>query len=164
MKRKYIELLDSADGVGSHAGTGTLGAQLFSPAQINALSASEDLAAMHAFRAADLQVGGGHLYASVVKYLKHNLAPRLFGVSAQASTSILFSAASGLSEMAGWMAHDAGRDGAARFHFLQALDCAKCAGDAQPESTVDHGFGGDRASVSWVENAPLTRFGSSNTG
>ena len=131
VKRKYIEFIGSAEGGGTRAGTGTSDAQLFSPAQINALSASEDLAAMHAFRAADLQVGGGHLYASVVKYLKQNLAPRLFDVSAPTSTPILFSAASGLSEMAGWMSHDAGRDGAARSHFLQALDYAKYAGDAQ---------------------------------
>ena len=130
VKRKYIELVDT-DEVGCKPQTREADAQLFSLAQINALSASEDLAAMHAFRAADLQVGGGHLYASVVKYLKQNLGPRLFEISGSVSTPALFGAASGLSEMAGWMAHDAGRDTAARSHFLQALDYAKYAGDSQ---------------------------------
>ena len=38
-----------------------------------------DAAAMQAFRTADLQVGGGHLYATVVNYLQTAVAPRLFG-------------------------------------------------------------------------------------
>src|SRR6478735_7695095 len=73
------------------------------PALLNALGATEDLAAMHAFRAADIQVGGGHLYSNVVKYLKHNLAPRLFEIRDSVDTVAVFGAASSLTEMAGWM-------------------------------------------------------------
>jgi transcriptional regulator with XRE-family HTH domain len=64
-----------------------------------------DAAAMQAFRSADLQVGGGHLYASVTKYLQTDVAPRLFGSSAGADNRAVFTAAAALTEMAGWMAH-----------------------------------------------------------
>jgi hypothetical protein len=137
VRQRYIELVstENAD-VACRPQTASADTQWFSSAQMNALSASEDLDAMHAFRAADLQVGGGHLYASVVKYLKHNLAPRLFEITASVSTSALFGAASALSEMAGWMAHDAGRDSAARQHFGQALDYARFADDPQMRAHV----------------------------
>ncbi|HUY47422.1 MAG TPA: hypothetical protein VMV92_17110 [Streptosporangiaceae bacterium] len=58
-----------------------------------------DAAAMQAFRSADLQVGGGHLYPTVVNYLQTALAPRLFG-TAVAGPGV-FTAASALTEMAG---------------------------------------------------------------
>ncbi len=90
---------------------------------------SSDTAAMRAFRAADLQVGGGHLYATVVSYLQTALAPRLFGTVA--AGPMVFTAASGLTEMAGWMAHDAGRDASAGQHFTQALNLATAGDDAQ---------------------------------
>ncbi|MFV2083978.1 hypothetical protein [Micromonospora sp. LOL_021] len=35
---------------------------------------------MQSFRAADRQVGGGHLYATVVQYLQAEVAPCTFGV------------------------------------------------------------------------------------
>jgi transcriptional regulator with XRE-family HTH domain len=38
-----------------------------------------DLAAVQGFRAADREVGGGHLYATVLRYLQTAVAPRLFG-------------------------------------------------------------------------------------
>ena len=90
---------------------------------------SSDTAAMRAFRAADLQVGGGHLYATVVSYLQTALAPRLFGTVA--TGPMAFTAASAITEMAGWMAHDAGRDATARQHFTQALNLATAGDDAQ---------------------------------
>jgi 8-oxo-dGTP diphosphatase len=80
-----------------------------------------DAVAMRAFRTADLQAGGGHLYASVVRYLQADMAPRLFGTDAGASNPALFTAAAALTEMAGWMAHDAGRDASAKRHFGRAL-------------------------------------------
>lgn len=94
-----------------------------------------DLAALQGFRAADQKVGGGHLYATVVSYLRTEVAPRLFGDSEdhggnQDGRSI-YTAAAGLTEMAGWMAHDAGRDTNARKHFTRALDLAKLGGDIQ---------------------------------
>ena len=101
----------------------------------NPFPAASDLAAMNGFRAADQKVGGGHLYATVVSYLRAEVAPRLFGASEdlaghQDGRSI-FTAAAGLTEMAGWMAHDAGRDTVALQHFTRALDLAKLGGDIQ---------------------------------
>jgi hypothetical protein len=87
--------------------------------------------AMQSFRAADRQVGGGHLYAAVVKYLHAEVAPRLFGVDHDSDGQLVFTAAAALTEMAGWMAHDAGRDQAAERHFARSLDLVKVGGDRQ---------------------------------
>jgi tetratricopeptide (TPR) repeat protein len=92
-------------------------------------AADSDAAAMQAFRSVDLQVGGGHLYPTVVSYLQTALAPRLFG-TAVAGPGV-FTAASALTEMAGWMAHDAGRDESAQQHFIRALDLATAGSDTQ---------------------------------
>jgi tetratricopeptide (TPR) repeat protein len=88
-----------------------------------------DAAVMQAFRAADLQVGGGHLYPAVVNYLQAAIAPRLFG--AATSGPGVCAAASALTEMAGWMAHDAGRDEPAQQHFTRARDLAGADSDTQ---------------------------------
>lgn len=93
-----------------------------------------DAAVMHAFRAADLQVGGGHLYATVVGYLQTAIAPRLFG--AVPAGPEVFAAASAITEMAGWMAHDAGRDPAAQQHFARSLDLASAASDRQLKAHI----------------------------
>ena len=90
-----------------------------------------DALAMKAFRTADLQAGGGHLYASVIRYLQTDMAPRLFGADAGADNLALFTAAAALTEMAGWMAHDAGRDVTARRHFGRALALVQIGGDQQ---------------------------------
>jgi transcriptional regulator with XRE-family HTH domain len=95
-----------------------------------------DAAAMQAFRSADLQVGGGHLYASVIKYLQADVAPRLFGTDDGADNGAVFTGAGALTEMAGWMAHDAGRDGAARQHFGRALALVQVGGDRQLSAHV----------------------------
>jgi hypothetical protein len=86
---------------------------------------------MQSFRAADLQVGGGHLYATVVKYLHTEVAPRLFDVDHDSDGQLVFTAAAALTEMAGWMAHDAGRDQTAEQHFVRSLDLVKVSGDRQ---------------------------------
>ena len=86
---------------------------------------SSDMAAMHTFRSADRQVGGGHLYATVVDYLHSDVAPRLFGGNHSGESKAVFTAAAALTEMAGWMAHDAGRDDQARRHFGRALDMSE---------------------------------------
>jgi ATP/maltotriose-dependent transcriptional regulator MalT len=91
----------------------------------------EDAAAMQAFRDADLQVGGGHLYATVVQYLTTRVAPRLVMASPDNGGRVIFTSAAAVSEMAGWMAHDAGRDQAARQHFGRALDLVSVSGDRQ---------------------------------
>jgi tetratricopeptide (TPR) repeat protein len=95
-----------------------------------------DAAAIQAFRSADLQVGGGHLYASVVRYLHTDVAPRLFGTDGSADNGAVFTAAGALTEMAGWMAHDAGRDDAAKQHFGRALALVRVGGDQQLSAHV----------------------------
>ncbi len=92
---------------------------------------SSDMAAMHTFRSADRQVGGGHLYATVVDYLHSDVAPRLFGGNHGGESKAVFTAAAALTEMAGWMAHDAGRDDQARRHFGRALDMSEIGRDRQ---------------------------------
>lgn len=52
-----------------------------------------DAAAMQAFRAADLHVGGGHLYASVLQYLQRDVAPKIFGAEEGADNNAVFTAA-----------------------------------------------------------------------
>jgi transcriptional regulator with XRE-family HTH domain len=89
-----------------------------------------DASAMRAFRAADKQVGGGHLYRTVVTYLHSEVGPRLFGGDGSGNQS-LFAAAAGLTEMAGWMAHDAGRDAIAAQHFDSAFSLVKLSHDVQ---------------------------------
>jgi tetratricopeptide (TPR) repeat protein len=101
--------------VGSHTGRGN----------------GSDAAAMHAFRSADRQVGGGHLYATVVNYLHSDVAPRLFGGDYDIDSQTVFTAAAALTEMAGWMAHDAGRDDQAHRHFGRALDMSTVGQDHQ---------------------------------
>lgn len=87
--------------------------------------------AMHSFRAADKQVGGGHLYATVVKYLQAEVAPKLVEIGGGDDGKVAFTAAAALTEMAGWMAHDAGRDEAAEHHFGRSLGFVKVGGDRQ---------------------------------
>jgi transcriptional regulator with XRE-family HTH domain len=91
----------------------------------------DDLAAMQSLRTADRQIGGGYLYATVASYLQHTIAPRLFGGSGDSDEHGVFVAAAGLTEMAGWMAHDAGRDALAEHHFQRALGMAQVGQDHQ---------------------------------
>jgi transcriptional regulator with XRE-family HTH domain len=65
-----------------------------------------DAVAMKAFRTADLQAGGGHLHASVIRYLQTDMAPRLFGADAGADNLALFTAAAALTEMAAFLSAD----------------------------------------------------------
>ncbi|WP_433418758.1 hypothetical protein ACQP1V_03590 [Microtetraspora malaysiensis] len=102
-------------------------------ANMSAPADPHDLSAMTAFRGADRQVGGGHLYATVVGYLERDVAPRLFGGSEGPSA---FVSAAALTEMAGWMAHDVGQDATADLHFSRALDLAGIGGDRQLEAHV----------------------------
>lgn len=64
--------------------------------------------------AVDRRLGGGKLYASVVTYLQADVARALFAPSSGAQ---VYAAAATLTEIAGWMAHDSGRDVDARTHF-----------------------------------------------
>ena len=95
---------------------------------ISAIAApdGDDVDAMEAFRSADRQAGGGRLYGAVVRHLSDHVAPRL--VEATGGTQV-FAAAAALTEMAGWMAHDSGRDDRAEQHFTRALPLARVSGD-----------------------------------
>jgi hypothetical protein len=93
--------------------------------------ANVDAEAMNAFRAADRQVGGGHLYGTVVHYLRTEVAPRLFGSTVDDGGLLTFSAAAALTDMAGWMAHDADRNHLAQQHFQRALALASIGADRQ---------------------------------
>ncbi|MFJ4773991.1 hypothetical protein ACIP88_33600 [Streptomyces uncialis] len=83
------------------------------------------LAAMESFRHTDRQHGGGHLYSAVLHYLRTTLTPALVGATALPGGDTAFRAAAALTEMAGWMAHDSGRDALARDHFTHALRLAR---------------------------------------
>lgn len=91
----------------------------------------DDLGALQSLRMADRRVGGSYLYATVTNYLQHAVAPRLFGGAIDSTGHSVFAAAAGLTEMAGWMAHDAGRDSLAEQHFRQALGLAHVGKDHQ---------------------------------
>jgi tetratricopeptide (TPR) repeat protein len=93
--------------------------------------AAADAAAMQAFRTADLRAGGGHLYATVIRYLNAHVAPRLVLASPGSGGPVVFTSAAAISEMAGWMAHDAGHDLLARQHFDRALELVSVSGDRQ---------------------------------
>ncbi len=90
-----------------------------------------DAAAIGGFRVADRQVGGGHMHATVMQYLQVEVGPRLFGNGSVEGGREVFCAAAGLTEMAGWMAHDAGNDGLAKQHFVRARDLSKLGGDPE---------------------------------
>lgn len=94
-----------------------------------------DAAAMQAFRNADLQVGGGQLYATVVHYLRTQVAPRLV-LCDPGDGGAVFTPAAAISEMAGWMAHDAGQDEVAGQHFRRALDLVSVGGDRQVRAHI----------------------------
>ncbi len=82
--------------------------------------------AMQSFREADRRVGGGYMYGSVIRYLRDEIAPSLVD-----SSEDRFTAAAALTEMAGWMAHDAGHDGLAQQHFSRALQFTSMSDDVE---------------------------------
>lgn len=93
----------------------------------------DDLVAMDAFRNADRQTGGGRLYGAVVRHLSERLGPRLV----DPNTGVhIFAAAATMTEMAGWMAHDSGRDDLAARHFARALPLARISGDSALTANV----------------------------
>lgn len=75
--------------------------------------------------AVDRRHGGGSLYAAVVAFLQADVARALFAPSSGAQ---VYAAAATLTEIAGWMAHDSGRDVDARTHFDGSYRLALAAG------------------------------------
>ncbi|MGW2839777.1 helix-turn-helix domain-containing protein [Streptomyces sp. NPDC001493] len=92
-----------------------------------------DLLALTAFRDADRQSGGGRLYAAVVRHLSGNLGPRLMDVG---TGQHIFAVGATMTEMAGWMAHDSGRDDVASRHFVRAWALAQGSGDSALTASV----------------------------
>ena len=81
---------------------------------------------VQAFRHADRQVGGGYIYGAVIRYLTREVSPQLLQ-----STPDSYATAATLTEMAGWMAHDAGHDRLAEQHFDGALRLASSTDDVE---------------------------------
>lgn len=104
-----------------------------SPASVVVTADDDDLAAMDAFRDADRQTGGGRLYSAVVRHLGTHVGPRLVDTD---TGPHIFAAAAALTEMAGWMAHDSGRDSLAARHFARALPLARTSGDTALTANV----------------------------
>ncbi|OXM65326.1 helix-turn-helix transcriptional regulator [Amycolatopsis vastitatis] len=101
------------------------------PAQPAQQDRQADLATIQAmataFQVADRKVGGGQIYSAVVHYLQTEISPRLFDPASDILGERLFEAAASLTEIAGWMAHDSGRDQYAQRHFSQSYRLAKVA-------------------------------------
>ena len=81
------------------------------------------------FYIADQQRGGGLLYPHVRRYLQAEVAPLLLDPDS-GNAAAVFSAAASLTDCAGWVAHDTGRDHVARRHFDRAFRLASAASDA----------------------------------
>jgi hypothetical protein len=92
--------------------------------------------AMQAFRMADVRVGGGHLYPAITSYLRDQVAPQLVDVDEGPAGNGIFVAAAAITEMAGWMAHDAGNDGLARGHFTRSLQLVRAGGDRRVQAHI----------------------------
>lgn len=107
---------------------GDLSAAYVDPAAIHATA--------QAFRAADRQTGGGHLYRTVQRYVQAEVGPCLTGSASGSDAVAAFSAAASLTEMLGWMAHDCGGDATAAEHFLQALRLARAAEDVVLQANI----------------------------
>lgn len=100
---------------------------------------SPHLDAVASFRLADRQLGGGHVYNSLLLYLRTEVATSLIGLGSVQGAEA-FRDAAVLTEMAGWMAHDSGRDGAAQGHFNSALGFGQAAGDPSVAANVEAGM------------------------
>ncbi|WP_369228526.1 hypothetical protein AB5J52_48665 (plasmid) [Streptomyces sp. R39] len=97
---------------------------------------SPHLDAMTTFRLADRQLGGGHVYSSLVIYLRTEVATTLIGLGTAQGTEA-FRDAAVLTEMAGWMAYDSGRDSVAQGHLLSALNFGQAVADATVAANVE---------------------------
>ncbi|MFF7098185.1 hypothetical protein ACFY9A_38260 [Streptomyces rubradiris] len=150
------------------AGQQTAGGTVTAPA--SALPASPHLAALASFRLADRQLGGGHVYRSVLHYLNTVIAPCLFGAADHHDDGeTAFGAAVVLTEMAAWMAHDAGRDDIATGHFNRALRLAQSLTDVAAGANVLAGMShlalqtGQIATAADLARSGLTRLSTEPT-
>ncbi|MFM9540083.1 hypothetical protein ACKI1P_20845 [Streptomyces turgidiscabies] len=100
---------------------------------------SPHLDAMASFRLADRQLGGGHVYNSLLIYLRTEVATSLIGLGSVRGAEA-FRDAAVLTEMAGWMAHDSGRDDVAQGHLISALSFGQAAADPSVAANVEAGM------------------------
>jgi transcriptional regulator with XRE-family HTH domain len=90
-----------------------------------------DLHFLRSLRAADRQIGGAYLYATVCPHLGERALLTGPIQAMDAAPEHRLAAAASLHEMAGWMAHDSGNALLARRHFSDALTLAKKSKDLQ---------------------------------
>ncbi|WP_154402810.1 hypothetical protein [Nocardioides speluncae] len=90
-----------------------------------------------AFEQADEMLGGGHGRATVVQYLVTDVDGYLRArYQKEASRAAMFEAAARLAYLAGWKAHDLGREGLAQHYYAHALQLAHEADDPVPAAWV----------------------------
>ena len=92
---------------------------------------ASDIGTVRMLREADSRIGGGYLYTAVTGYLQNSLAPRLFGELGGSPGQNPITSAATMTEMAGWMAHDAGQHDLAVQHLGRALSLAKASAEHQ---------------------------------
>ncbi|MFI7131291.1 helix-turn-helix domain-containing protein [Nonomuraea sp. NPDC050153] len=85
--------------------------------------------AHQAFTRMDHQYGAGLVRPAVMDFLNSKVAPLLQGSASEDVRAQLFTVASQMSRLAGWMAYDLAQHGQAQQHLGQALKLAKQAGD-----------------------------------
>ncbi|MDF5754722.1 helix-turn-helix transcriptional regulator [Spongiactinospora sp. TRM90649] len=95
--------------------------------------------AWRAFNRMDHQFGAGLVRPAIVDYLHTQVAPLLRGRYDERVGAKLMTAATAMTQIAGWTAFDLGRHGQAQHYYGQALRLAK--------------LGGDRFSAAWVLTA-----------
>jgi tetratricopeptide (TPR) repeat protein len=86
---------------------------------------TEVRAATQMFDGLDRTVGGEQQRQMAVQYLREKVAPKLSRASDDACSRALFTAASMLCEVIGWMAYDSEHHSVAQRYFVQALRLAK---------------------------------------
>lgn len=82
-----------------------------------------------AFNRADEKLGGGFGRTAVVEYLSTDVATYCQAVSAETVRKAVFSEAAQLAYLAGWKAHDLGREGLAQRYYLFSYQLATESGD-----------------------------------
>lgn len=86
------------------------------------------------------ELGGGHARHLAVRYLIQDVAPWLNGHYTEATGRELFSAASQLVHLAGWMAGDEGNQGLAQQYYAHSFRLAAEAGDPELSATALRGM------------------------
>ncbi|MEU3715174.1 tetratricopeptide repeat protein [Streptomyces californicus] len=86
------------------------------------------------------ELGGGHARHLVVRYLTEDVARWLNGTYNETTGRALYSAASQLVHLAGWMAQDEGNQGMAQQYYGHAHALAAEAGDPESSATALRGL------------------------